>query len=177
MSSSPSTAAQLQQALIHELSGRIKDILGEDIAFDAPAQWLVGTVLELGVIAPPETWMRILGELDEVLKTSSIMHGYWLDDHALWIQMGLHVWQSTRLDRYSGSRILSVSNSIPMCSFDRLQTLRLVRVNQAGTWNRDFTVLEHSDAQTMVHFLRTSLRLRVVDITRITQLLAGAGVS
>ena len=89
--------------------------------------------------------------------------------------MGLAVWNSTRLDRFAGSRILSMANNDPIDSDKRMQT---IKISESNTTNAlELMDINHvQEYQTMVHFLRVSLRLGHSDATKIVSLLVDQGV-
>lgn len=59
---------------------------------------------------------------------STVIDGFWNGENAVWLNMGLDVSQSTRLDRFAGSRILSMANNDALDSTTLVQTVKLVEL-------------------------------------------------
>lgn len=170
----PLSAPELATRLVDELSNAIAL---DDIRIDEPPQWLAGTVLELSVATGD--WQEVVDILGDLSKQSPLVHGFWKDQGAIWLHMGLDVWQSTRLDRFSGSRILTAANNDPINSTKRMQTLKLVQIDshvkrKKSTLTPAATLssVQLTVYQTMAHFLRASLRLGARDISKVVRLLA-----
>ncbi|KAK3717462.1 hypothetical protein LTR37_005852 [Vermiconidia calcicola] len=114
----------------------------------------------------------------EVLSTQPpLIHGFWVDEEATWLHMGLDVWQSTRLDRFAGSRVRSVVDNDAIASPKRMQTLRLMEDKQYAPPKKTLITPTLGQYQTTVHFLMASLRLGRADTTELIHLLVVNGIT
>lgn len=189
---SKDSAIELSTALADELQRACTDVFATEITFRRPRQWLVSTVLVLELNSLEIDWDTFTDGFETVSCQSPLIHGLWSDDNqAIWLHMGLDVWQSTRLDRFCGSRVLSMLNNDPIDSTKRMQTIKVVPVTDDFEGG-DRHLIDDTDAalqpsisvkpsqlkdlQVMAHHLRASLRLRSSDVSKVIRLLANYGM-
>ena len=168
-------SAELTLALTTELRTLSSNVFEGNIDIRSSDKWLVGTILELGVVTGLK-WADLVEGFSEIASLSPLIHGFWTDDSAIWLHMGLNVWKSTRLDRFAGSRVLSMANNEAMNSIKRMQTVKLVLIDDDYPALSSDTSIDLNGYQTMVHYLRASLRLGAADTSRVVRLLAEQGV-
>lgn len=151
------------------------------VSVQSPDVWFLDTCLHLNVYGMKrEEWTHILEETQSVVASAASIHGYWTDDvDTLWLQMGRAPWKSTRIDRFSGSRVWSTVNNDSLNSADRLQLVKISR--RLGDPPQEVTAT-HPDGlipewQTMAHFLRMSLRLGPIDNLTVMELLVSRRVN
>ena len=184
VTSPPDLAATLAQ----ELASACSTIFDTEITFDCPNQWLLSTVLDLRV-KTDMPWYELIEGIEEVVNHCPLVHDVWINNH-VWLHMGLDIWQSTRLDRFGGSRVLSMANNDALDSPKRVQTIRLTsaterhitrprstRKESSKIGLLEFTSISSLKAyQTMAHFLKASLRLSSSDISRVIRILMDNGL-
>lgn len=133
--------------------------------------WIPGTELTIGVRA--SLWSQVQFAIPERVSFSDMIHLHWFETRGsrpeeteIYIRMGRDVWQSTRCDRFRGSRILSMLNDSPADSTKRLQTIKLVRGAGSGilAYHGKDVKRQHEHFRLMAHFLRMSLGLCPRDI-------------
>lgn len=158
----PSTAAELAATLRAEL----EQVLAVKLT-QKHESWLVGT--ELIITVPAISWQGVQESLDSVVEFSPMIHGHWADgEDALFVLMGVDVWQSTRCDRFFGSRIHNIANNDAVASTKRMQLVRLEARKRGKSSQHDYI----DTHQLMVHVLKASARLSAPDLGLVVNLLA-----
>lgn len=113
-----------------------------------------------------ELWESFTEAIDARCHGSEKIHGHWSENdedvEAVFVRMGIDVWQSTRCDRFKGSRIMSMANNDPVDSPNRLQTIKVVKASTPV--EKTSVTPEH---QLMAHFLRAGIRLNSTDISKV----------
>ncbi len=167
---------ELKDRLVAEITRLFEDVLGTQVMLVSPKVWLVGTNLELTASLPEDDWQTIIHSLEYLAETSHMVHGVWTSGADLLLFMGLDVWQSTRLDRLSGSRVFSMTNNSPLDSHDRMQRIKISRSTSATFLQHDLASYNLPEGalreyQAMVHFLRSSRRINTGHLTALIMLL------
>lgn len=164
---------QIIDALMNDLKEEIEHICGITIGSTTilSNNWIPGTELTIGV--PTSVWKRVRSGISERVSFSDMIHLYWSETRGQWpvetdiyLRIGRAVWQSTRDDRFRGSRILSILNNDPIGSSNRLQTVKLVRGSGTGVLQYEGGDIDgrHRLFHLIAHFLEISLRLSPRDI-------------
>lgn len=82
------------------------------VKLEAPHEALLNTEIVVEVdISRKVRWSDILSAFAPAAALSNMIHGHWTSGDELHVVMGLDVWRSTRLDRFTGSRIVSLANN------------------------------------------------------------------
>ncbi|CZT21742.1 uncharacterized protein RCC_07607 [Ramularia collo-cygni] len=173
-------AAAVQLAL--ELKAELQKTCG--LLFppvDLLPTWLLSTEMTLK-LSDDDDWDLFVQELDAYASHSSKIHGHWrIEDDtedAVYILMGRDVWQSTRCDRFAGSRVISVENNDAVDSTNRMQTMRVV--NRSSDCNRGIYHVpagQTTTYQTFAHLFRTALRLGPRDTGNMIDICAKYGLN
>ena len=106
---------------------------------------------------------EILERVLELSKKRGSITCSWMTDDAVYLRIGSEFWPMTRKDRLLGSRVLTVNNNEPPSSHRHVQLVELM-IGDAlipGPLMRSY--------QEAAWFLRCSLRLNPIDISRIIE--------
>ena len=155
-----SSASELAQLLASELSKECSAVLERSIGIHVQDSWVLGTLLHLYVDKSEQDDM--IDCFIDVIARSSCSHAFWVDEDTIWVRAGLDAYRSTRLDRYAGSRVYTMTNSAPIDSVNRLQLIKIEFHDSPGD-NCSGMYLANIDQQRMAVFLTTSLRLSPQD--------------
>lgn len=164
------TTSQVIATLVSEFQAEIELVCSLASGSTALLQpsWIPGTELTIGVIAPG--WQHARSCILERSALSDMVHSYSfsITGDIIYLRMGQDVWQSTRCDRFRGSRILSPMNDNPADSTKRLQTIKIVRGSGNGVLDYEGGDVQgqHQHFRLKAHFLRMCLGLCPKDIGR-----------
>lgn len=150
--------------------------LGTDSFKLLQPEWIMGTVLSIGV-SSPQGWKSLLSTIDGVMRTSGIVRdasiSQWKD--AVLLEMVLSGWAHTRTDRNRGSPILSVCNGENADSTSVPQRVRVIPAYKIiPILNKSLNIrmgTRYDEYQLLAHFLRLSLRLGAADTGTFLELL------
>ena len=151
-----SSASELAQLFASELSKQCSAVLGRPINIHVQDVWILGTTLHLYVDESDQD--DLTDCFIDVIARSSYSHAFWIDENSIWVRAGLDAYRSTRLDRYAGSRVYTMTNSAPIDSFNRLQLIE-IEFNHPPANACSGMHVTNTDQQRMAVFLTTALRL------------------
>lgn len=202
MSSLELSAGALQLSLIDayiiDLQDTFAQVLGPGTTFIGPPRCcaLLGgeIVIQIDQLPAGVAFNDAADKFDQIAQCSKFIISSWSQDDSLHAKVSPDPWKSTRVDRYSGSRIHDMGSNQAISSIDRLQKLKIVQcdneldVSIESTGVVD-TAMNHTcssifdtearfeEYQTMSLHLMASLRLSSTDVSTVLHLLAEQGLS
>ncbi|KAH0341787.1 hypothetical protein KCU81_g6010, partial [Aureobasidium melanogenum] len=174
--------SSLTNLYIADLEQAFKRFLPSDITFIQPPRCctLLGgeIVLQVGELPGGVTFDDLAASFVKVAQTSKLIISSWVaaDGTSLHAKVALDAWKSTRVDRYTGSRIHDMGNNQEIFSFNRPQTIKITPGKHHGCPNVLLEDQQFQEYQTMSLHLMTSLRLSPQDNSAILHHLANHGL-
>ncbi|THW85869.1 hypothetical protein D6D17_09146 [Aureobasidium pullulans] len=139
MSSLELSAGALQLSLIDayiiDLQDMFTQVLGPGTTFIGPPRCcaLLGgeIVIQIDQLPAGVAFSDAADKFDQIAQCSKLIISSWVQDDSLHAKVSPNPWKSTRVDRYSGSRVHDMGNNQAISSIDRPQKIKIVRYDRS----------------------------------------------
>ncbi|THW56963.1 hypothetical protein D6D19_10562 [Aureobasidium pullulans] len=139
MSSLELSAGALQLSLIDayiiDLQDTFTQVLGPGTTFIGPPRCcaLLGgeIVIQIDQLPAGVAFSDAADKFDQIAQCSKLIISSWVQDDSLHAKVSPNPWKSTRVDRYSGSRVHDMGDTQAISSIDRPQKIKVVHCDRS----------------------------------------------
>lgn len=123
-----------------------------------PTKPVFGALAHINVEVNQLQWETALGNLPKGQDKARTVYSHWVEDEVLYVRTGELVWDSSRLDRLSGSKVWDLANAPVLANFGGLQLMKVER----STGLDAYPSLSHY--QDVALLLSSTLRISAKDV-------------